>query len=111
MNLKQYVNKELKIESVSKTHVKCVNCEGSGQTYRFEDRDPIEGYKMANKKVCIECNGSGSKNILDYLISYNKYLKDEEQDKELIKTAKTIKALVPSNILKFILKYPHLFKK
>ena len=37
----------------------CSNCRGSGKAYRFEDRDCIEGYKLAVKKVCLDCNGTG----------------------------------------------------
>lgn len=38
---------------------KCVNCNGTGWAYDWRDRDPVEGYKMADKKLCRNCNGSG----------------------------------------------------
>lgn len=43
----------------TKGTVECDSCGGVGKRYYFEDRDSYEGYKLANKKVCDECHGSG----------------------------------------------------
>lgn len=37
----------------------CLNCDGTGRAYRIEDNDCIEGYKMADKKPCQQCKGTG----------------------------------------------------
>jgi hypothetical protein len=37
----------------------CVECCGRGVVRRFEDRDPIEGYKLAPLYKCGSCNGTG----------------------------------------------------
>ena len=40
---------------------KCPVCEGFGRLYASEDRDVIEGFKLASRKrVCAACAGSGT---------------------------------------------------
>jgi len=41
----------------------CLGCEGRGWFYHDDDRDPIEGFKLAPRRKCIACNGTrkGSK--------------------------------------------------
>ena len=37
----------------------CLECEGKGKVRHEEDRDVIEGYKLAPWHVCTHCNGTG----------------------------------------------------
>jgi len=37
----------------------CPICGGEGRYYRQEDNDPVEGFKMADKKLCQSCKGAG----------------------------------------------------
>ena len=42
--------------------IACPNCGGYGRVYNPKDRDPIEGYKLADRVICNECLGSGEWN-------------------------------------------------
>lgn len=59
--------------TVPKGFIGCIACGGEGKDYRFEDRDPIEGYKLANKKTCLKCDGRG---YLEQELAYPEYLKE-----------------------------------
>lgn len=37
----------------------CFVCDGSGYTYKWKDRDPIEGYKLAPRHNCDFCSTMG----------------------------------------------------
>jgi DnaJ-class molecular chaperone len=37
----------------------CLECEGKGKVRHEEDRDVIEGYKLAPWHTCTHCNGTG----------------------------------------------------
>lgn len=39
----------------------CPMCYGSGKVKKFEDRDPVEGYKLAPTYPCDVCAGSGKR--------------------------------------------------
>lgn len=39
--------------------IACGNCDGTGYAYDPRDNDCIERYKLADKKVCLECSGKG----------------------------------------------------
>jgi hypothetical protein len=41
----------------------CSHCYGSGKVHRDEDRDPIEGWKLAPLYTCDPCGGSGKTTI------------------------------------------------
>jgi hypothetical protein len=41
------------------TRIKCPVCAGFGKIRNPDERDPIEGYKMAALYDCTECNGEG----------------------------------------------------
>lgn len=57
------------LTAYKKDNSSCKWCSGQGVAYRFEDRDVIEGYKLAEKKQCLNCSGRGY--LADEVIATN----------------------------------------
>jgi hypothetical protein len=68
----------------------CMACRGEGRKYRREDRDPIEGYKLANKYQCEVCLGTGRKSKIQAKAEYDQEILNwkEKYDKILPKYQK-----------------------
>lgn len=88
-------NKFFKGKKFPKGMIGCWQCDGEGKAYRFEDHDPIEGYKMADKKTCLMCGGSGRLDddmlLADYAAYkriYTENNKIEEESKVMLKSIK-----------------------
>lgn len=47
------------IEGIARCEQTCYRCHGEGKRKHFADRDPIEGYKLVDKRSCEDCNGTG----------------------------------------------------
>lgn len=60
--------------SYKKDNSVCKWCSGEGVAYRFEDRDVIEGYKLADKKQCLKCKGRGHLTEEVIVTNYQDYL-------------------------------------
>lgn len=60
--------------------LRCTNCGGGGLAYDPKDRDPYEGYKLADEKVCLTCSGTGTREVSykDYYDSLSEVHKDAE---------------------------------
>lgn len=56
----------------------CFACGGKGKIRKPEDRDPVEGYKMAPWHICEKCGGSGEMSQSDYEPILEHYLNDFE---------------------------------
>jgi len=48
----------------------CPECLGIGQVCRWEDRDVIEGFKLAPRYTCDSCGGSGETTVAYYKTAY-----------------------------------------
>jgi hypothetical protein len=79
------IKETLKILNIKKVGdpIPCSTCDGSGRSYRFEDRDCVEGYKLAEKKTCLKCSGLGRTTSFDLFKTleedrkkYNKFVYD-----------------------------------
>lgn len=72
----------------------CHRCHGSGRVYRFEDRDVIEGYKLAPTYSCGDCGGSGRTTRADVKAFYDIaiVLWREDRDEEVRRRAALKKA-------------------
>ena len=58
----------------------CLSCRGEGTYKKFEDRDEIEGYKLAPRYNCESCEGTGigpKEVFLSYIESQNQESKDK----------------------------------
>ena len=72
----------------------CYLCEGSGRIIHPDEvPDPCEGYKMARRINCTQCNGSGDSNE-KYWRNYFKeekkrYLEKQQEEKSIEETRKT----------------------
>lgn len=54
----------------------CSNCGGRGEAYDPKDRDPVEGYKMAERHRCIRCDGSGEWSPEEARVDYEVKIKN-----------------------------------
>lgn len=58
----------------------CMYCNGFGKVRRMEDRDPIEGFKLAPWYKCTPCDGTGNSSRMEHEIRYkNLILKWKEK--------------------------------
>lgn len=80
---------------------KCFVCDGEGKYYLWEDRDCIEGYKLATKRgVCRFCNGEGHiadddkrmPGVLAYIeaMEYAEELEQRDEKRRKEETAKLV---------------------
>lgn len=46
-------------QGIAGCRIRCHICNGSGKVRNSAERDPIEGYKMANWYSCENCDGEG----------------------------------------------------
>lgn len=83
----------------------CQSCGGEGVAYRFEDRDPIEGYKLADKKTCLVCAGSGEVDVMTYYSSYEAHIQREATAREVKRRTAEIKKKVDKKTIEFIKKH------
>ena len=63
--------------------MQCFVCDGKGKDYSWKHRDPIEGWKMASKQVCLFCDGEGvirhDDSRMPGVVAYVEALKGVEQ--------------------------------
>ncbi len=65
---------------MSKT-INCFVCDGKGKDYLISDLDPVEGYKMATKQVCLFCEGKGYFYTIDWQYEVSRWFYDIKRDK------------------------------
>ena len=81
----------------------CLNCDGAGTYHKFEDRDIIEGYKLAPLYTCKSCSGSGrgpKEMFKAYYDAEKQKIKAQQQkfDKDLDSFMEAIQVLSPEQI-------------
>jgi hypothetical protein len=80
----------------------CPDCGGVGEGYNPRDRDPIEGYKMAEKERCIKCEGSGEWSIdqaeMDYDLKILQWKRNRKLQKDLRTDEQIIVDFLRSNL-------------
>jgi hypothetical protein len=99
------------IYGTSPKRVSCPDCWGHGKHYHPDDSCPIEGYKMATRRVvCTRCNGSGSipeKELRDEYRRMNNEFKEKKQrfvheSKKALEATKKLKPEELDLIMKYI---------
>lgn len=59
----------------------CYCCHGYGKHYHPDDHDPIEGYKMACRRVvCPTCGGKGKLSKIDFIARYDKEMGEWKEE-------------------------------
>ncbi len=71
--------------------VQCLECRGCGYVCKEEDRDVIEGYKLAPRYKCPSCQGRGVMGRPELKKHYNEYT--DKYDQELFQWQETLKLL------------------
>ena len=71
-----YPFSEFKREYSKRGKLICIMCNGEGKTYREEDRDYMEGYKLAQKKPCLHCDGTGVGDVKEFRQWYSECEKE-----------------------------------
>lgn len=75
----RYLSPSLKQCYAAAGVLSCLVCDGTGKVYRIEDRDVIEGYKLAQKHPCTVCDGKGHFSVEHSRAKY-KHAKQQDVD-------------------------------
>lgn len=112
------LQKKLKDNNYNKKDntIECRHCHGTKTAYRDEDRDCIEGWKMADKHPCRDCGASGRvssvvlrKDHQDQVIRFNNHV---ENYNRFLKFIQPLKLRAPGLRKKYGLdKWPKMMEK
>lgn len=87
----------------------CIYCRGLGSYHKVEDRDCIEGYKLAPSYKCNACKGTGLGSKGSFMDEYNKqveiYNREVKEYKSQLDKLKALKAKMDKDDFKIIALY------